>query len=122
MQQQTRGSPVTSPQHRVGVVITSSRQAHRRFACYLFFFNFPQPAKVDLNKKSFPKQKTIQNFTIDAQGFRRTKNENPPTWEMGVTSQPVPADLPTWANRPAVHWLAGNSEGHCENSELMPFH
>ena len=45
-----------------------------------------QPAKVDLNKKSFPKQKTIQNFTIDAQGFRKTKNENPPTWEMGVTS------------------------------------
>ena len=45
-----------------------------------------QPAKLDLNKKSFPKQKTIQNFTIDAQGFRKTKNENPPTWETGVTS------------------------------------
>ena len=45
-----------------------------------------QPAKVDLNKKSFPKQKTIQNFTIDAQGFRKTKNQNPPTSEMGVTS------------------------------------
>ena len=45
-----------------------------------------QPAKIDLNKKSFPKQKTIQNFTIDAQGFRKTKNENPPTWEMEVTS------------------------------------
>ena len=45
-----------------------------------------QPAKLDLNKKSFSKQKTIQNFTIDAQGFRKTKNENPPTWEMGVTS------------------------------------
>ena len=25
-----------------------------------------QPIKTDLNKKSFPKQKTIQNFTIDA--------------------------------------------------------
>ena len=46
----------------------------------------PQPAKLDLNKKSFPKQKTIQNFTIDAQGFRKTKNENPPTWEIEVTS------------------------------------
>ena len=45
-----------------------------------------QPAKLDLNKKSLPKQKTIQNFTIDAQGFRKTKNENPSTWEMGVTS------------------------------------
>ena len=45
-----------------------------------------QPAKTDLNKKSLPKQKTIQIFTIDAQGFRKTKNENPPIWEMGVTS------------------------------------
>ena len=49
-------------------------------------FNYPQPAKQDLNKKSFPKQKTIQYFTIDAQGFRKTKNENPPTWEIEVTS------------------------------------
>ena len=46
----------------------------------------PQPAKLDLNKKSFPKQKTIQNFTIDAQGFRKIKNENPITWEKEVTS------------------------------------
>ena len=45
-----------------------------------------QPVKIDLNKKSLPMQKTIQNFTIDAQGFRKTKNENPPTWETGVTS------------------------------------
>ena len=45
-----------------------------------------QPAKLDLNKESFPKQKTNQNFTNDAQGFRKTKNENSPTWEMGVTS------------------------------------
>ena len=45
-----------------------------------------QPVKIALNEKSFPKQKTIQNFNIDAQGFRKTKNENPPTWEMGVTS------------------------------------
>ena len=45
-----------------------------------------QPAKLDLNKKSFPKQKTIQNFTINTKGFRKTKNENPPTWEIGVTS------------------------------------
>ena len=45
-----------------------------------------QPAKLDLDKKSFPKQKTIQNFTIDAQGFRKTKNENPPMQEIEVTS------------------------------------
>ena len=46
----------------------------------------PQPTKIDLNKKSLPKQKTIQSFTIDAQGFRKTKNENPHTWERGITS------------------------------------
>ena len=44
------------------------------------------PAKIDLNFKGFTKQKTIQNFNIDAQGFRKTRNENPPTQEMGVTS------------------------------------
>ena len=40
--------------------------------------NIAQPAKLDLNKKSLPKQNTIQNFTIDAQGLRKTRNENPP--------------------------------------------
>ena len=45
-----------------------------------------QPVKIDLNKKLLPKQKTVQIFIIDAQGFRKTKNENHPTWEMGVTS------------------------------------
>ena len=50
-----------------------------RFSCG----NLSQPVKVDLDKKSLPKQKTIQNFTIDTQGFRKTKNENPPTREMG---------------------------------------
>ena len=53
-----------------------------------------QSAKVDFNKKSLLKQKTIQNFTIDAQGFRKTKNENPSTWEMGVTSLQMLAVLP----------------------------
>ena len=53
---------------------------------FLSKINYAQPVKLDLNKKSSPKQKTIQNFTIDAQGFRKTKNEDPPTWGMGVTS------------------------------------
>ena len=44
------------------------------------------PAKIDLNKKWLPKQKTIHNFNIDAQGFRKIRNENPPTQEIGVTS------------------------------------
>ena len=46
----------------------------------------PQPVKIDLNKKLDPKQKTIQTLNIDAQGFRKTKNENPLTWKIGVTS------------------------------------
>ena len=44
------------------------------------------PAKIDLNKKWLVRQKTIQYFNIDAQGFRKTRNENPPMWEIGVTS------------------------------------
>ena len=53
-----------------------------------------QPVKIDLNKKSFPEQKTIQNFNIDAQGFRKARNENSPTWEIGATIKLVPANLP----------------------------
>ena len=44
------------------------------------------PTKIDLNKKWLPKQKTIQNFNIDALGPRKMRNENPPTQEIGVTS------------------------------------
>ena len=67
---------------------------------YLWIFIIPSawkvshPAKIDLDKKWLPKQKTIQNFNIDAQGLRKTRNENPLTLEIGVTSQPVPAALP----------------------------
>ena len=32
-----------------------------------------QPAKIDLKKKYLPKQKSIQNFNINAQGFRKKK-------------------------------------------------
>ena len=52
----------------------------------IFVFPPQHPGKIDLNKKRFPKQKTNQNFNIDAQGFRKTRNENPSTWEIGVTS------------------------------------
>lgn len=41
-----------------------------------------QPVKTFLNKKLDPKQKTFQAFNIVAQGFRKTKNENPLTWEI----------------------------------------
>ena len=45
-----------------------------------------QSVKIGLNKKLDPKKKTMQTFNIDAQGFRKTRNENPPMWEIGVTS------------------------------------
>ena len=48
--------------------------------------NKAQPIKMILNKKLDPKQKTIQTFNIDAQRFRKTKNENPLTWEIRDTS------------------------------------
>ena len=46
----------------------------------------PHPVKIDLIKKLDPLQKPIKTFNIDAQRFRKTKNENPPTQEMGVSS------------------------------------
>ena len=52
----------------------------------LDFCSDSHPAKIDLNKKWLPKQKTIQNFDIDTQGFRKTRNENPLTQEIEVTS------------------------------------
>ena len=66
--------------------VTLAKDLEINAECVMFLQCYTQPAKVDLNKKSFPKQKTTQNFTIDAQGFRKTKNENPPTWEIEVTS------------------------------------
>ena len=47
---------------------------------------YTQPVKIDLDKKLLPKQKTVQIFIIDAQGFRKTKDENPPMREIGVAS------------------------------------
>ena len=45
-----------------------------------------QSVNKDLNKKLDPKQKTIQKFNIDAQRFRKTKKENPPTQKIRVAS------------------------------------
>ena len=47
-----------------------------------------QPVKVDLNEKSLPKQKTIQNFTLMPKGSEKLLflDENPPTGEIEVTS------------------------------------
>ena len=43
-------------------------------------------AKTDLNKKSGAMHYTLKFSNIDAQRFGKTKNENPETQEMGVTS------------------------------------
>ena len=67
--------------------MSSGQSSINQFAIKLYFARpTTQPAKIDLNKKSLPEQKTIQNSTIDAQGFRKTRNENPSTWEIEVTS------------------------------------
>ena len=55
-------------------------------------------AQMDLNKKSSAMRQTL--IFSYARGFRKTKNENPPTWEIRVTSLPVLANLPTMG-RPA---------------------
>ena len=46
----------------------------------------PHYAKTNLNKKSGALYQTLIFFNIDAQGFRKTKNENPPTREIRVIS------------------------------------
>ena len=38
----------------------------------------PQGAKMDLIKRSLPKQKSIKSLMFIPQGFKRTINENPP--------------------------------------------
>ena len=50
------------------------------------FVKLSHPVKIGLNKKLLSEQNTIQAFNIDAQGFRKTRNENPLTQEIGVTS------------------------------------
>ena len=44
------------------------------------------PTKQIWIKSGYQSKKTIQNFNIDALGFRKTRNENPPTPEIGFTS------------------------------------
>ena len=56
---------------------------------YIIYTNARQTthhAKTDLNKKYGAIHQTLIKFNIDAQGFRKTKSENPPTQEIGVTS------------------------------------
>ena len=57
------------------------RKPHLYLLSYLKNIMCTQPVKMDLIKKFLPKQKTIQSFKVDPQGFRKTINENPPTQE-----------------------------------------
>ena len=61
------------------------------------------PVNIDVNKKVDPKQKTIQIFNIEAQRFRKRKDENPLMQEIGVGGGSANHGLISW------HWLAGNS-------------
>ena len=45
-----------------------------------------QPVKIHLDKKLDSKEKTNQAFNIDAKGFRKTRNENLQSWDIGITS------------------------------------
>ena len=65
-------------------------------------FDASQPAKIDLNKKSLPKQKTIQHFSIDASGSEKQKMKILPRgkWE-----------LPANQCRPICPWLADGPAG-----------
>ena len=50
-------------------------------------------------------------FIIDTQGFGKTKNENPPTQEIEVTSKSAGRSAHGW--QIGRHWLAGNSHFPC---------
>ena len=53
---------------------------------FKFLNHESHPIKVGLKEKLDPMQRTIQTFNIDSQGFRKKRNENRPTREIGVTS------------------------------------
>ena len=64
-----------------------------------------QPVKLDLNKKSLPKQKTNQNFTIDAQEFRKTKNKILPRGKWELPANQCRLIYQQWTDRPVlVRW------------------
>ena len=62
---------------------------------YIFLFKRDSHhAQTDLNKKFGAIHQTLISFNIDSQEFRKTKNENPPSQEIEVNSEAVPAHLP----------------------------
>ena len=50
------------------------------------------PVKIDLNKKLYAKQKTIQTFNIDAQELRKNPTRGNRSYQL---TSAVPANLPT---------------------------
>ena len=68
---------VVSIRQFLGQILEIPCQGKSLFPCGQYL---SQHVKADLDKKLDPKQKTIQTFNIDAQGFRKPRNENPLTW------------------------------------------
>jgi len=78
---------------------------------YLFFgwlYLWATPHQIDLNKKWLPKENNIRNFNIDALGFSKTRNVNPPhAGNRGY--QLTHASQPAKQGQISQHWLADNS-------------
>ena len=68
----------------------------------------PHYAQMDLNKKSGAMYQTLISFNIDAQGIRKTKNENPPTQE-NRSHQLTCTGRSAHGWQIGRHWLAGNA-------------
>ena len=72
-----KNNAIQLPTNNVLQLTKKNAQQHMKMSARLHTGS--HPAKIDLNKNWLPMQKSIQNFNIDAQGFRKTRNENPPT-------------------------------------------
>ena len=66
------------------MTFTASLNICRKETCY--GHDSAQPVKIVFEKKLDLKQKTIQTFNIYTLRFRKTKNENHSTQEIGVAS------------------------------------
>ena len=53
---------------------------------FVSVIDIAQGAEMDLNTKSWPKQKTIKSLIYKTQGFQITINENPPCWKFFSTN------------------------------------
>ena len=83
-----------------------------------------QHAQMDLNTKSWPKQKSIKSLIFIPQGFKRTINENPPMREFFLTDLVFPsrdrtADL--WIRSVTLYQLIYTGDGKSRHpSDFRP--